>query len=142
MRRLMLALVSIAACSCGCDGREQTPPVVGETIRIASGIELTHLVVGAGPRPKASDRVQVHYHGTFPDGTVFESTVEQNEPSTLLLDGAIECWSEGVQRMQVGGKARLVCPPQTAFGERGMPPRIPPNATLQFEVQLLAIAGG
>jgi FKBP-type peptidyl-prolyl cis-trans isomerase FkpA len=83
--------------------------------------------------------VTVHYHGTFPDGKVFDSSVDRAEPATFPLNRVIDCWTEGVQTMKVGGKALLVCPPQTAYGDRGAPPHIPPNATLHFEVELLAI---
>ena len=125
MRRAALLLVFAIACS----GGTEDP----------SGLQITHRVVGSGPSPKATDRVQVHYHGTFPDGTVFDSSVDRGEPATFPLNGVIDCWTDGVQQMKVGGKATLVCPPQTAYGERGQPPLIPPNATLHFEVELLAI---
>jgi FKBP-type peptidyl-prolyl cis-trans isomerase FkpA/FKBP-type peptidyl-prolyl cis-trans isomerase FklB len=83
--------------------------------------------------------VKVHYHGTLVDGTVFDSSVQRGEPVTFALDGVIKCWTEGVQQMKVGGKARLVCPADTAYGDRGAPPRIKPGATLVFEVELLEI---
>jgi FKBP-type peptidyl-prolyl cis-trans isomerase FkpA/FKBP-type peptidyl-prolyl cis-trans isomerase FklB len=83
--------------------------------------------------------VRVHYHGTLIDGTVFDSTVQRGQPTTFPLKGVIKCWTEGVQRMRVGGKSRLVCPPQIAYGDRGSPPRIKPGATLVFEVELLDI---
>ena len=94
---------------------------------------------GSGPSPTATDVVRVHYHGTFPDGQVFDSSVERGEPARFPLNRVIACWTEGVQLMKVGGKAKLVCPPEIAYGARGAPPRIPPNATLHFEVELLAI---
>ncbi len=94
---------------------------------------------GAGSSPQASDKVKVHYHGTLPDGTVFDSSVQRGEPATFALNGVIRCWTEGLQRMKVGGKAKLVCPSDTAYGDRGMPPRILPGATLIFEVELLDI---
>jgi FKBP-type peptidyl-prolyl cis-trans isomerase FkpA/FKBP-type peptidyl-prolyl cis-trans isomerase FklB len=89
--------------------------------------------------PTADDTVQVHYHGTLIDGTVFDSSVQRGQPATFPLKGVIKCWTEGVQHMQVGGKSRLVCPPQLAYGDRGAPPRIKPGATLVFEVELLDI---
>jgi FKBP-type peptidyl-prolyl cis-trans isomerase FkpA len=134
MRRIVLVLVSIAAFACGPGG-----DTAGEAATTESGIQITHLVVGDGPSPKATDTVQVHYHGTFQDGTVFDSSVQRGQPATFPLDRVIGCWTEGVQTMKVGGKAKLVCPPETAYGERGAPPRIPANATLEFEVELLAI---
>jgi FKBP-type peptidyl-prolyl cis-trans isomerase FkpA len=96
-------------------------------------------VTGSGASPQASDTVVVHYHGTFPDGSVFDSSVERGEPARFPLNRVIPCWTQGLQLMKVGGKAKLVCPPQIAYGARGAPPRIPPNATLLFEVELLEI---
>ena len=96
-----------------------------------SGVQITHRVIGTGPNPSATDKVTVHYEGTFPDGKVFDSG-----DATFPLSGVIDCWTEGVQQIKEGGKAQLICPPNTAYGERGQPPVIPPNATLQFEVQL------
>ena len=107
--------------------------------KTASGIVLTTLRPGTGPSPQATDKVKVHYHGTLTDGTVFDSSVERKEPATFPLNGVIRCWTEGLQQMKVGGKARLVCPPDTAYGDRGAPPRIKPGATLVFEVELLEI---
>jgi FKBP-type peptidyl-prolyl cis-trans isomerase FkpA len=82
----------------------------------------------------------VHYEGKLVDGTVFDSSLRRGEPATFPLNGVIPCWTEGVQQIKVGGKARLVCPPETAYGERGSPPRIPGGSTLVFEVELLDIA--
>ena len=112
------------------------PATVGETITLPSGVQITHRVIGTGPNPSATDRVTVHYHGTFPDGKVFDSSVDRGTPATFPLNRVIDCWTEGVQQIKEGGKAQLICPPQTAYGERGQPPVIPPNATLQFEVEL------
>jgi len=81
----------------------------------------------------------VHYHGTLVDGTVFDSSVDRKEAVTFPLDGVIPCWTQGVQLMKVGGKSKLVCPPDLAYGDRGAPPRIKPGATLVFEVELLEI---
>jgi FKBP-type peptidyl-prolyl cis-trans isomerase FkpA len=104
-----------------------------------SGFELTHLTEGSGPSPGPTDVVVVHYHGTFPDGQVFDSSVQRGEPAKFPLNRVIPCWTQGVAQMKVGGKAKLVCHPDVAYGERGAPPRIPPNATLNFEVELIAI---
>jgi FKBP-type peptidyl-prolyl cis-trans isomerase FkpA/FKBP-type peptidyl-prolyl cis-trans isomerase FklB len=104
-----------------------------------SGLVYRELQAGTGPSPKASDRVRVHYHGTLRDGTVFDSSVQRKEPATFPLDGVIPCWTEGVQKMKVGGKARLTCPSKLAYGERGSPPNIRPGAALTFEVELLEI---
>jgi FKBP-type peptidyl-prolyl cis-trans isomerase FkpA/FKBP-type peptidyl-prolyl cis-trans isomerase FklB len=109
--------------------------------KTASGLIITTLKAGTGPSPKATDKVKVHYHGTLADGTVFDSSVQRNEPITLGLGGGIiKCWTEGVPMMKVGGKSRLVCPPDLAYGDQGRPPRIKPGATLVFEIELLEIA--
>ncbi len=107
----------------------------------ASGLVYRSLKDGAGASPSASDKVKVHYRGTFPDGREFDSSYKRNEAIEFPLNGVIKCWTEGVQRMKVGGKAKLTCPPAIAYGERGAGNVIPPNATLLFEVELLAING-
>jgi FKBP-type peptidyl-prolyl cis-trans isomerase FkpA len=107
----------------------------------ASGLVYRSLKDGVGASPGASDKVKVHYRGTFPDGKEFDSSYKRNEAIEFPLNGVIKCWTEGVQRMKVGGKAKLTCPPAIAYGERGAGGVIPPNATLLFEVELLAING-
>ena len=104
-----------------------------------TGFVITTLKPGTGALPKATDKVKVHYHGTLIDGSVFDSSVQRGEPVTFPLDGVIPCWTQGVQMMKVGGKSKLVCPPELAYGDRGAPPRIKPGATLVFEVELLEI---
>jgi FKBP-type peptidyl-prolyl cis-trans isomerase FkpA len=111
---------------------------VGETVATKSGLQITMLKEGTGPSPKASDRVEVHYHGTFEDGTVFDSSVDRGKTATFPLRGVIKCWTEGLQLMKVGGKARLVCPPNIAYGSRRKG-KIPANSTLYFDVELIAI---
>ncbi len=108
--------------------------------KTASGLVVTTLKPGTGESPKATDKVKVHYHGTLIDGTVFDSSVQRGQPATFQLNQVIPCWTEGVQRMRVGGKSRLVCPAELAYGDRGAPPKIRPGATLIFEVELLEIA--
>ena len=106
-----------------------------------SGLVYRSLKDGTGASPSASDKVKVHYRGTFPDGKEFDSSYKRNEAIEFPLNGVIKCWTEGVQRMKVGGKAKLTCPPSIAYGERGAGGTIPPNATLLFEVELLGING-
>ncbi len=108
--------------------------------KTASGLIITTLTAGTGPAPQVSDTVKVHYQGTLADGTVFDSSLQRGEPITLpLAGGIIKCWSEGVPLMKVGGKSRLVCPPDLAYGDQGRPPRIKPGATLVFEIEVLEI---
>ena len=108
---------------------------------LPSGMTVQHLVKGSGPSPKATDSVKVHYRGTLADGTEFDSSYKRGQPISFPLNRVIPCWTEGVQTMQVGGKAKLTCPAATAYGARGVPGTIPPNATLTFEVELLGIGG-
>ena len=107
--------------------------------KTASGAIVKALKEGTGATPTAASTVKVHYHGTLPDGTVFDSSVKRGEPATFPLSGVIKCWTEGVQQIKVGGKSRLVCPSNIAYGDRGSPPTIKPGATLVFEVELLEI---
>lgn len=107
----------------------------------ASGLVFRSLKEGTGPSPQASDKVRVHYRGTFPDGKEFDSSYARGQPAEFPLDRVIKCWTEGVQRLKVGGKGKLTCPAAIAYGERGAGGVIPPGATLQFEVELLGIVG-
>jgi FKBP-type peptidyl-prolyl cis-trans isomerase FkpA len=106
--------------------------------RTPSGLIYIPVSEGAGASPKATDTVKVHYTGKLRDGTVFDSSVERGEPATFPLNSVIPCWTEGVQKMKVGGKSKLVCPADIAYGNRGQGP-IKPGATLVFDVELLAI---
>ena len=108
-------------------------------IKLPSGMVIRTLTPGTGPNPVASDQVKVHYTGTLTDGTVFDSSVKRKEPATFPLNGVIKCWTEGVQKMKVGEKAKLTCPSDLAYGDNGRPPTIPGGATLIFEVELLEI---
>jgi FKBP-type peptidyl-prolyl cis-trans isomerase FkpA len=105
----------------------------------ASGLVFRSLKDGSGPKPSAGDTVRVHYRGTLPDGKEFDSSIKRGQPAEFPLNRVIKCWTEGVQRIQVGGKAKLTCPAAIAYGERGAGGVIPPNATLLFEVELLGI---
>ena len=106
-----------------------------------SGLVYKSIKAGTGNSPLATDTVKVHYKGTFPDGKEFDSSYKRNEPTEFPLNRVIPCWTEGVQLMKVGGKAKLTCPAAIAYGERGAGGTIPPNATLHFEIELLAING-
>jgi FKBP-type peptidyl-prolyl cis-trans isomerase FkpA len=106
-----------------------------------SGLVYRSLKEGKGASPAATDTVKVHYRGTFPGGKEFDSSYSRGQPAEFPLNRVIKCWTEGVQRMKVGGKAKLTCPAAIAYGERGAGAVIPPNATLQFEVELLGIVG-
>lgn len=110
-----------------------------ETETLANGVQVAHTVVGTGSNPAATDRVKVHYRGTLVDGKEFDSSYKRGEPTVFPLNRVVPCWTHGIQRMKVGGKATLTCPSATAYGERGAGGVIPPNATLTFEVELLAI---
>lgn len=110
-----------------------------ETETLANGVQIVHTVVGTGTNPNATDRVKVHYRGTLMDGKEFDSSYKRGEPTVFPLNRVVPCWTHGIQRIRVGGKATLTCPSTTAYGERGAGGVIPPNATLTFEVELLAI---
>jgi FKBP-type peptidyl-prolyl cis-trans isomerase FkpA len=112
---------------------------VGTAVTTSSGLVFKLVKQGTGPSPKASDTVKVHYRGTFQDGKEFDSSYSRGKPLEFPLNGVIKCWTEGVQRLQVGGSAKLTCPPAIAYGERGAGGVIPPNATLNFDVELLGI---
>jgi FKBP-type peptidyl-prolyl cis-trans isomerase FkpA/FKBP-type peptidyl-prolyl cis-trans isomerase FklB len=106
-----------------------------------SGLVLTTITEGTGPSPVPTDKVKVHYHGTLRSGSVFDSSVERDQPATFPLSGVIPCWTEGLGMMKVGGTSKLVCPAEIAYGDRGRPPSIPGGAALIFEVELLEIVG-
>ena len=131
MRLPFLLLSSFVLASAAC---AQTAPVT-----LSSGLVYESLKDGQGDAPKASDTVKVHYRGTLQDGKEFDSSYKRGEPTQFPLNRVIPCWTEGVQRMKPGGKAKLTCPPAIAYGSRGAGGVIPPNATLQFEIELLSV---
>ncbi|HEY0825995.1 MAG TPA: FKBP-type peptidyl-prolyl cis-trans isomerase [Ramlibacter sp.] len=142
-------LALVAACTPPSSPPAASPPAgatpnVGAlttTARVTtpSGIVFESMQPGSGPSPKATDTVRVHYRGTFQDGREFDSSYKRGQPTSFPLNRVIPCWTEAVQMMKPGGKARITCPPQLAYGERGAGGVIPPNATLVFEIELLAI---
>lgn len=131
MRPLLALLASLALASAA---QAQAPAVT-----TGSGLVYESLKDGNGETPKATDTVKVHYRGTFPDGKEFDSSYKRGEPTEFPLNRVIPCWTEGVQRMKPGGKAKLTCPPAIAYGARGAGGVIPPNATLNFEIELLSV---
>lgn len=116
-----------------------TAAVAAEPVTTATGLVYQELVAGTGEQPTAADKVRVHYVGTFADGREFDSSVSRGQPAEFPLGRVIKCWTEGVQRMKVGGKARLTCPASIAYGEKGAGGVIPPGATLYFDVELLGV---
>lgn len=116
-----------------------TSTFAANTETLPSGVKVVHTTVGTGANPKATDTVKVNYRGTLADGKEFDSSYKRNAPATFPLGRVVPCWTEGMQKIKVGGKATLTCPPATAYGERGAGGVVPPNATLTFEVELLAI---
>jgi len=113
------------------------PP--GTITTASTGLVYQVVKEGSGPSPQASDVVRVHYRGTLMDGKEFDSSYSRGKPAEFPLNRVIKCWTEGVQRMKVGGTAKLTCPPAIAYGDRGAGGVIPPNATLKFEIELLGI---
>jgi FKBP-type peptidyl-prolyl cis-trans isomerase FkpA len=108
-------------------------------VKTPSGLVYRSLQEGKGEKPSATSTVKVNYRGTFIDGTEFDASAKHGGPATFPLNRVIRCWTEGVQMMKVGGKAKLVCPPSIAYGAAGAPGAIPPNSTLVFEVELLGV---
>jgi FKBP-type peptidyl-prolyl cis-trans isomerase FkpA len=108
-------------------------------VKTNSGMVYQSLKEGKGNSPNASSTVEVNYRGTLTNGKEFDSSYKRNQSISFPLSGVIPCWTEGVQLMKTGGKAKLVCPPELAYGARGAGRDVPPNATLIFEVELLNI---
>ena len=108
-------------------------------VKTDTGLVYIPLKEGSGPSPAATDKVKVNYRGTLVDGKEFDSSYKRGQPAEFPLNGVIKCWTEGLQKMKAGGKAKLVCPAAIAYGERGAGGLIPPNATLVFEVELLEV---
>jgi len=132
-RPLLLAAALVVAAT--------LPAAAAKIVTLPDGLSYTDLKVGKGPSPKPGQVAIVHYVGTFPDGSKFDSSRDRGVPFSFALGQhqVIPCWDEGVASMRVGGRRKLVCPPALAYGDRGVGAVIPPNATLDFDVELLAI---
>jgi FKBP-type peptidyl-prolyl cis-trans isomerase FkpA len=152
--RFLVFLLSIALVSCSStressatsDGAPADPKAALDkaaaepgAVRTTSGMVYRELTSGTGQSPRPEDMVKVNYRGTLTNGTEFDSSYKRNEPAQFPLNRVIPCWTEGLQHMKVGGKARLTCPANLAYGDQGSPPTIPGGATLIFEVELLGI---
>ncbi len=136
MRNLLCA---VFAAACAVQPVMAQTATVTTTVTTSSGLVFQSLKDGTGASPAATDVVQVHYRGTFLDGREFDSSYRRGQPTEFPLNRVIPCWTEGVQRMKPGGKAKLTCPPAIAYGERGAGNVIPPNATLNFEIELISV---
>jgi FKBP-type peptidyl-prolyl cis-trans isomerase len=161
MKLLFPLTLALAACVTGCEKTQPTPApaapassagasnaTAGSTNAAAaseikttpSGLKYQVLKQGNGAAsPKATDTVKVHYQGTLLDGTIFDSSIQRGEPISFPLNGVIPGWTEGLQLMKVGDRFKFIIPPNLAYGPNSPSPAIPPNSTLVFEVELLAI---
>lgn len=116
-----------------------TGAIAQNTETLPSGVKIEHTRAGTGAQPVASDIVKVHYRGKLEDGKEFDSSYKRGAPAEFALGRVIPCWTQGVQKLKVGGTATLTCPGPTAYGDRGIPGVIPSNATLVFDVELIDI---
>ena len=130
MKSRILLAAALLASTAAFAGKAETTP---------SGLVYESLKDGSGAQPSADSRVEVHYRGTLTDGKEFDSSYKRGQPATFPLNRVIPCWTEGVAKMKEGGKAKLTCPPAIAYGTRGAGSAVPPNATLNFEVELLKV---
>ena len=142
MKRLIIATVAtilaIPTFAAANDAIDKAAKEKG-AVKTQSGMVYLAIKDGKGKSPKATDTVEVNYRGTLTNGKEFDSSYKRKQSISFPLSGVIPCWTEGVQKMKVGGKAKLVCPPELAYGARGAGSAVPPNATLIFEVELLNI---
>jgi len=139
MRRILMCFPVVFLMSCSQPDYLEKAAAEPGAQKTASGLVYRELQSGTGPSPSATDTVRVHYRGTLTDGKEFDSSYKRNEPAEFPLNRVIPCWTEGVQKMKVGGKAKLTCPANLAYGDAGAPPDIPGGATLVFEIELLGI---
>ena len=142
MKRLIIAAISmtlaVPAFAVANDTIDKAAKEKG-AVKTASGMVYKSIKDGKGKSPSAASVVEVNYRGTLPNGKEFDSSYKRNQSIKFPLSRVIPCWTEGVQKMKVGGKAKLVCPPELAYGSRGAGSDVPPNATLIFEVELLDV---
>jgi len=139
---LVLALALIAPGGARADDLEDgAPPVARRFTRVPApdGIQIRRFNRTQGAQPGPKDQVLVHYQGTLDDGAVFDSSLRRRRPGTFRLDKVIPCWKEALTRLHVGEKAEVICPAAVAYGAKGSPPSIPPNARLTFEIELLEV---
>ena len=127
---VLVAVAAILATASAHAGKPETT---------ASGLIYESLQDGTGAQATPDASVQVHYRGTLTDGREFDSSYKRGQPATFPLNRVIACWTEGVAKMKEGGKAKLTCPPNIAYGSRGAGSAVPPNATLNFEVELIKV---
>ncbi len=126
---VLAGLVAMATATAQAAPPEKTP----------SGLIYESIKDGTGEKASPETSVQVHYRGTLSNGTEFDSSYKRGQPATFPLNRVIPCWTEGVAKMREGGKAKLTCPPEIAYGSRGAGSAVPPNSTLTFEVELLKV---
>ena len=142
MKRLIIAaiatIVAVPAFAAANDAIDKAAKEKG-AVKTPSGMVYQSIKDGKGKSPSAANTVEVNYRGTLTNGKEFDSSYKRHQSISFPLSGVIPCWTEGVQKMKVGGKAKLVCPPELAYGSRGAGSDVPPNATLIFEVELLNI---
>ena len=142
MKRLIIAAIAtiftVPAFAAANDAIDKVAKEKG-AVKTSSGMVYQSIKDGEGKSPSAASTVEVNYRGTLTNGKEFDSSYKRHQSISFPLSGVIPCWTEGVQMMKVGGKAKLVCPPELAYGSRGAGSDVPPNATLIFEVELLNI---
>ncbi len=142
MKRLIIAAIAttlaVPAFAVANDAIDKAAKEKG-AVKTASGMVYRSIKDGSGKAPTAASTVEVNYRGTLTNGKEFDSSYKRKQSIQFPLSGVIPCWTEGVQKMKVGGKAQLICPPELAYGARGAGRDVPPNATLIFEVELLDV---
>lgn len=142
MRLRLFARLAVRLVACLLSACASVPSITARpatSMTTTGGVIVETLQEGIGLVPGPTDTVRVHYVGTFEDGREFDSTHARGRPAEIPLARVIRCWTEGLQQMRVGGKARLRCPSATAYGEKGAPPFVLPDTPLVFEVELLLV---